>query len=125
MSVSVNNRSAVANGTRHFPARRHGGPDLRLRWGRRWRDVMLDFAGQLGHEPSPAEQALLRSAADIQIASERLSGEFAAGHLAGADDLDRLHRLNGSLRHTLRQLGLGVGATEDRGLTDLLGGSRR
>ncbi|MGH6898239.1 MAG: hypothetical protein ACREJ5_17100 [Geminicoccaceae bacterium] len=124
--ISATNRSKITNGVRHHVRPVHGGPDMRTRSGRRWRDLLLAFSRQLGHEPRPAESALLRSAADLQLAAERLSAEIASGNRGGAADEDRLISINGSLRHTLRQLGLGSGGGERRApsLGELMGDSR-
>jgi hypothetical protein len=96
-----------------------GGPDLRLREGRRWRELFADFAAQLGHAPNVSEQSLLRSAADLCLAHERMSAEIAGGREI---DLDELNRLSGGLRRTLTMLGLtgAAAAAVDRELGEMM-----
>ena len=122
---TLNNRTKVGNGLRpHLPPR-HGGPDMRLRPGRRWNELYTGYLSDLGHPPTAVERALLRQVADLQLASETLSGEIAAGRKCDADDLDLLQRLSGSFRRSLIALGLtnGKGADDDgpASLNDLMG----
>jgi hypothetical protein len=102
-------RSAISNGKRSHRTRAQGGIDGRTRQARRWRDTYGSLVRELGHDPGVAEDVLVRSACDLIVACDHLSEDIASGRKAGAEDLDRLNRLNGSLRHTLRQLGLGGG----------------
>ncbi len=93
------NRSSVSNGTKLWPP----GIDGRTREARRWRDAHADLAEALGHEPTVAERALLRRAASLTVACERLDADLAAGEPV---DPDRLVRLSNGLGRALMALGL-------------------
>jgi hypothetical protein len=112
ISSSPYARSAISNGKRSHRTRAQGGIDGRSRAARRWRDAYGDFVCQLGHDPNPVEQTLLRSACDLVIANERLSEAVADGRATSPEELDRLQRLNGALRRTLVALGLGSAGAE-------------
>jgi hypothetical protein len=105
-------KSKITNGARTHLHPRLGGPDLRSRTARRWRDLYLGFSSELGRTPSTVDDSLLRSAADLQLAHERLSAQIAGG---AAIDAEELTRISGALRRVLSMLGLarreGVAAT--------------
>jgi hypothetical protein len=112
-------KSAVTNGKRHHT----GSTDGRTRHARRWRDLFLQFRGQLGHEPSLSEMALLKTAASLALSIELSAVELANGKLV---DNIGLSRASGNLRRALQTLGLTAGSP-DRGepdLGDLLGAPR-
>jgi hypothetical protein len=112
MRVGANNRSKVSNGSAlHL----RGRVDLRKPEGRRWRDLFNGFRAEFGREPTVVQETMLRSAADLAVAHERLSGEIAGGR--PIDD-ESLNRVAGNLRRVLTQLGL-TGSSESPSVPNL------
>ena len=121
VGISPFNRSSITNGRRKH---RRGTVDGRSHSARRWRDLFVGLVAELGHPPTVAEDALLRNAASLALASETLAAELAAGKRI---DDGELNRLSFSLRRTLTALGLtGKGDPEPAGpsLADILAASR-
>jgi hypothetical protein len=106
--VGKHHRSSVTNG-RRLLAPRGSGLDTSSNAYRRWRDLYRGLGVQLGHEPSMAEDILLRSAATLAVNSELMAIEVAAGR---AIDDEKLNRTTFSLRRTLALLGLVDGPAE-------------
>jgi hypothetical protein len=79
------NRSAVT-GRRWVLA----GVDMRKPSGRRFRDLCVGFAKEIGGEVSEAERALIRQAAAMTLQAELLQAALARGEVVNADDTIRL-----------------------------------
>src|SRR5262249_11682788 len=97
---SSRSRSRVSNGKSLFVEADNRGP-----WARRFRDVIAEITSDLGGADllSEAQRQLVRRAATISIACERMEGETAAG----ADiNLELYGRLTDRLGRALQRLGL-------------------
>jgi hypothetical protein len=115
-------RSKISNGTRTHIHPAFGGPDLRSRSARRWRDVYADLVCELGHPPSASEDALVRSCCDLSLMRETMSNRIAAGKQA---DPDELIRITSTLKRLLAELGLtggGVAEPQAPSLSELMRG---
>jgi hypothetical protein len=95
-------KSAVSNGRRLFAEK---GVDGRSIWARRFRDLCQSFAEDAGgmEALTAMKLALIRRAASITIASEKLEARLAAGEPI---DPDLLSRLSGQLHRIGETLGL-------------------
>lgn len=99
-------RSRVTNGRSHLPKEVDG----RSFYSRRLRDLIALHTADLGgaDDLSAAEQAIVRRAANIIIALEKMELKFA---LAGDEEtpawkLDLYQRLSNSLRRLFREVGI-------------------
>lgn len=95
---SLTNRSAVTNGTQLLPGIDGRSPDAR-----RYRDLVANFAAELGGvgELSEAEMAIVRQAAAMTAQSERTQATMVNG---GPVDAEQLTRLMNSQQRALRSL---------------------
>ena len=93
-------RSRVTNGSTAFVEADGRGP-----WARRWRDVLAEITSDLGGADflSEGQRQLIRRAATISIACERMEGEAAAGREI---DLEEYGRLTDRLGRAFHRLGL-------------------
>jgi hypothetical protein len=110
MPIPSNNRTKIGNGTRLFPRPKFGGPDMRLRDGRRLAEILAETLDELGRQPRASEQT------DIQLAvSTRIKIEWAAATLAagGRVDAEELRALELISRGARSRLGLGGPPTDD------------
>jgi hypothetical protein len=99
-TVSPCQRSRVTNGKTLFVEADNRGP-----WARRFRDVIAEITSDLGGADalSEAQRQLVRRAATISIACERMEGEAALG----VDiNLELYGRLTDRLGRALQRLGL-------------------
>ncbi len=94
-------RSQVTNGRRTFVE----GGDERSPWARRFRDLILAHAGDLGGIDvlSEAQRSLVRRAVTIEIQLEQLEGQLSEGKAA---DLAVYATASGHLRRLLETLGI-------------------
>ncbi|WP_363347934.1 hypothetical protein [Methylocystis echinoides] len=101
--IKPKGRSAVSNGTRLFA---EPGVDARTIWARRFRDLCISFANDLGGLESLTELqvCLIRRAASLSVASEKLEARLAAGEPV---DAEVMSRLTGQLSRVADALGLG------------------
>jgi hypothetical protein len=99
-------RSRVTNGRSYLPKEVDG----RSFYSRRLRDLIALHTADLGGAAnlSAAEQAIVRRAAVIMIALEKMELQFALVDAEGvsASDLDLYQRLSNSLRRLLREVGI-------------------
>jgi hypothetical protein len=99
-------RSRVTNGRSHLPKEVDG----RSFYSRRLRDLIALHTADLGGADnlSAAEQAIVRRAAVIMIALEKMEFQFALVDAEGieAAALDLYQRLSNSLRRLLREVGI-------------------
>jgi hypothetical protein len=104
-------RSRVTNGSELV----HG-VDGRSVWVRRAKDIIHEVLSDLGglDNTSAAERSIVRRAATLTIALERLEAKFATAGEASAADLDAYQRGANSLRRLLEAIGL---QRRQRGLT--------
>jgi hypothetical protein len=93
-------RSAVSNGSRVLD-----GVDGRSSAARRFRDLALSFASELGGESALTEpqKALVRHAAALTIQSEALHASIVRGEPV---DSEQLVRVSNTLARTLKDLGI-------------------
>jgi hypothetical protein len=93
-------RSAVTNGKRAFVD-----GDGNAAWTRRWRDLVMAHARDLGGADalSEAQSSLVRRVATIEIELEQLEGKLSKGE---AVDLDGYTRAASHLRRILETLGI-------------------
>jgi len=98
-TISASNRSAVTNGSALFP----GDVDMRSATARRMRDLIEDYTSQVGGDPSPALNALIRNAAALSALLEDDQGKIAQGQTI--DDELFLKRC-GMLSRLLKEIGL-------------------
>jgi hypothetical protein len=93
-------RNAVSNGSRLH----RRGIDGRTRDAKRFRDLFESFSQSLGGKErlSEADRALVRMAATLQVKSETMQAEVAAG---GDVDAEQLVRISNSLSRVLGRLG--------------------
>jgi hypothetical protein len=86
--------------------------DGRRTQARRFRDLCADMIGELGHEPSCTELALVREAATAIAASEQLQAKAIMGEANGIE-LEMLGKLSHVITRTIGMLGLkhGVGTS--------------
>ena len=93
-------RSRVSNGKSLFVATDRRGP-----WARRFADVLGEIAADIAddHGLSEAQRQLVRRAATLCIACEKLEGEAAAGNDI---DLDVYGKMVDRLGRTFQRLGL-------------------
>lgn len=98
-------RSAVTNGSKAL-----AGVDGRSATARRYRDLIADFANELGgtNQLTTAEQGLLRQAATLTLRAEQLAAAVVRGE---AVDGDELIRLSGEARRILTSLRKRAGAS--------------
>jgi hypothetical protein len=128
VQIPSNNRTKVGNGARLHVRPKFGGPDMRSREGRRWREVYIDFLIELGRRPAASEQAQIRVATNLTIRVEDMSAALAAGKRIDPGDITML---SSELRRCLRSLGMdGASGSESdadqlrRGREDLEAGLR-
>lgn len=100
VGTSNRNRSAITNGSWLLD-----GVDNRKALGRRYRDLCIAFADDLGGETrlTAPQEALIRQAAAVTVESEKLQGSIVRGEAVDHEQLVRLSNLQGRL---LRQLGI-------------------
>jgi hypothetical protein len=93
-------RSAVTNGKRAFVD-----GDGNAAWTRRWRDLVMAHASDLGGADalSEAQSSLVRRVATIEIELEQLEGKLSKGEPV---DLDCYTRAASHLRRILETLGI-------------------
>lgn len=99
------NRSRITSGRSLLP---HG-VDMRGVWERRWTDVNALLLSDLGGRDvcSTAEMALIRKAATLIVATERLEERFAEQSDGGtSNQLEAYQRLCNTLRRLLESIGL-------------------
>ena len=94
-------RSSLTNRTRLFIG--GNAVDCRSAIARRWADHLDSFAVQLGGDPSPAQEALIRNCATIAVLLEVDQASIAAGKVI---DDDRYLRRVETLRKLLVAIGL-------------------
>jgi hypothetical protein len=95
-------RAAVSNGSSLIE-----GVDARSAWMRRFRDLIQDYAKDLGGDITEAEKRLVRRAAMLTLQAEMLDAKFAEHEtLARREDLEIYQRVSNSLRRLLETLGL-------------------
>jgi hypothetical protein len=97
------------------------GVDGRSMTARRYRDLAISFADDLGGQDKIDESAkvLVRQAAALAVQVETLQ----AKSIGGADvDIEQLTRLSNSLGRTLQRLGLKKRAPKTKTLADVLAG---
>lgn len=92
-------RSAVANGTRLFVE----GLDGRTALARRYRDLVFEFAADLGDRPSEAQRQLIRRAASLSVWCEAVEVRLANGEEV---DIGKLTTASNALRRILSDLGI-------------------
>ena len=97
-------RSRITNGRSLLPR----GADGRTLWVRRFRDLIALHLADLGGEAavSEAQQALVRRAATIIIALERMEFTFATEGEGTPHQLELYQRLSNTLRRLLQTIGL-------------------
>lgn len=115
-TTSGRNRSAISNGSWLLE-----GVDNRSALGRRFRDLCISFANDLGgadHLNEP-QRALIRQAASVTIESEKLQAAIVRGESVDHENLVRVNNLHARL---IKQLGIKPKAERPRqSLADLLG----
>lgn len=82
--------------------------DGRTLWARRLRDVVTLHVADLGGDEaiSEAVRSIIRRAATLTVALEKLEAQFALEGDASPADLDRHQRAAGNLRRLLESVGL-------------------
>jgi hypothetical protein len=97
-------RSRVTNGRSLLPK----GADGRSLWVRRMRDLLALHLNDLGGEDavSEGEKAIVRRAATIIVALERMEFKFATQGEASTSELETYQRLSNTLRRLLQAVGL-------------------
>ncbi|ACE89484.1 hypothetical protein RHECIAT_CH0000491 [Rhizobium etli CIAT 652] len=116
-SNSTRNRSAISNGSWLLD-----GVDNRSALGRRYRDLCMSFADDLGGAASLNEpqRALVRQVAAVTVESEKLQAAIVKGEPVDAENLVRLNNLQARL---MKQLDIKPRGTKPkRSLQDLLAG---
>ncbi|PDT24457.1 hypothetical protein CO674_07170 [Rhizobium hidalgonense] len=114
-SNSTRNRSAISNGSWLLE-----GVDNRSALGRRYRDLCMSFADDLGGAASLNEpqRALVRQVAAVTVESEKLQAAIIRGEAVDAENLVRLNNLQARL---VKQLDIKPkGQKPKRSLQDLL-----
>lgn len=114
-SNSTRNRSAISNGSWLLE-----GVDNRSALGRRYRDLCMSFADDLGGAASLNEpqRALIRQVAAVTVESEKLQAAIVKGESVDHENLVRLNNLQSRL---VRQLDIKPkGQKPKRSLQDLL-----
>ncbi len=93
-STSTRNRSAISNGSWRLE-----GVDSRSALGRRFRDLCVSFANDLGGDASLNEpqRALIRQVAAVTVESEKLQASIVRGESINHEDLVRLNNLQARL----------------------------
>ena len=115
--TSTRNRSAISNGSWLLE-----GVDNRSTLGRRYRDLCISYADDLGGASGLAEhqQSLIRQAAAVTVQCEKLQSKVIRGE---AVDQDELVRLSNLLARLLKQLGVKEKGKPKRTLQDKLKGA--
>ncbi|WP_037436194.1 hypothetical protein [Sinorhizobium fredii] len=93
-STSTRNRSAISNGSWRLE-----GVDSRSALGRRFRDLCVSFANDLGGDASLNEpqRALIRQVAAVTVESEKLQASIVRGESVDPENLVRLNNLQARL----------------------------
>jgi hypothetical protein len=99
-ALSPSSRSAKTNDRRSFVNGDGRGP-----WARRWRDLMVLYADDLGGEDALSELqlGLISTGATLRCEIEKLEGSLSVGESV---DLDLLGRLVGHFRRICETLGI-------------------
>lgn len=116
-TVKKQARSAVSNGKRLFA---DATIDRRGIWARRFRDLVLAYADDLGglDRLSAVQLGLVRRAASLSVAGEKLEAKLATGEVV---DWDALSRLSSNFHRISETLGIGKRkAPEELSLADIL-----
>lgn len=118
VDTSSRNRSAISNGSWLLD-----GVDNRSARGRRYRDLCMSFADDLGGADSLTEpqRALIRQLASVTVESEKLQSSIVRG-----DDIDHvaLVRLTNLSARLVKQLGIKSGKTRKRTQAEILASRR-
>ncbi|AFL53994.1 hypothetical protein ABIE78_006379 [Sinorhizobium fredii] len=115
-SNSTRNRSAISNGSWLLE-----GVDNRSALGRRFRDLCISFAEDLGGAASLNEpqRALIRQVAAVTVESEKLQAAIVRGESVDPENLVRLNNLQARL---VKQLDIKPrGQKPKRSLADIIG----
>jgi len=115
VSTSNRNRSAISNGSWLL-----AGVDNRKGLGRRFRDLCVAFAKDLGgtDKLTSTQEATIRQAAGVTLEVEKLQGAIVRGDTIDHEQLVRLSNLQSRL---IRQLGIKPGAKKSAaGIDDYL-----
>jgi hypothetical protein len=93
-STSTRNRSAISNGSWRLE-----GVDSRSALGRRFRDLCVSFANDLGGDSTLNEpqRALIRQVAAVTVESEKLQASIVRGESVDPENLVRLNNLQARL----------------------------
>ncbi|NTG12678.1 hypothetical protein G6L05_02810 [Agrobacterium rhizogenes] len=119
IDTSSRNRSAISNGSWLLE-----GVDNRSALGRRYRDLCMSFADDLGGADSLTEpqKALVRQLAAVTVESEKLQSAIVQGKDVDHESLVRLTNLHARL---LKQLGVkAYGKKQRRSQAEILNGRR-
>jgi hypothetical protein len=84
--LRANSRDKVSNRTRLLPA----GIDMRSATGRRYRELVRSYRSELGRDLSDVDEALVKQAASLTLAAERLSTDVVKGAVIDSDALVRI-----------------------------------
>lgn len=115
-STSSRNRSAISNGSWRLE-----GVDSRSALGRRFRDLCVSFASDLGGDATLNEpqRALIRQVAAVTVESEKLQASIVRGESVDPENLVRLNNLQARL---VKQLDIKPkGQKPKRSLQDIIG----
>jgi hypothetical protein len=77
--------------------------DGRGKWARRWRDLIEEIASDLGGDVSEGQRQLIRRAATLALACERIEAKAAAGEEI---DTEGYGKLSDRLGRCFQRLGL-------------------
>ncbi|RZS82057.1 hypothetical protein EV217_2870 [Phyllobacterium myrsinacearum] len=114
IDTSTRNRSAISNGSWLLD-----GVDNRSALGRRYRDLCMSFADDLGGADKLTEpqRALVRQLAAVTVESEKLQSSIVRGEHVDHESLVRLTNLHARL---LKQLGVkATGKSSRRSQSDI------
>lgn len=113
IDTSTRNRSAISNGSWLLE-----GVDNRSALGRRYRDLCMSFADDLGGADSLTEpqRALVRQLAAVTVESEKLQSAIVRGETVDHEGLVRLTNLHARL---LRQLGVKATGKQKRSAAEI------
>lgn len=112
--TSRRNRSAISNGSWLLE-----GVDNRTAYGRRYRDLCIAFAGDLGggNALTSTQEAMIRQAATVTVESEKLQSKVVRGEPIDHEQLVRLLNLQARL---VKQLGIKPKSKPKRSLLEHL-----
>lgn len=118
IDTSNRNRSAISNGSWLLE-----GVDNRSALGRRYRDLCMSFADDLGGAEALTEpqKALVRQLAAVTVESEKLQSSIVRGETVDHEGLVRLTNLHARL---LKQLGVKANKTRKRSQAEILAARR-